>query len=111
MSAFSFRRFAILAVVLAMGVGIGVGLQRELAPRPEAVAAVSAPAEVSAPVPSDKAAQAEAPGAVEVRTTFDNNVYPSLLLSLAAADPAFTRCFTVEVTGMVKGQSYQLELG
>jgi hypothetical protein len=111
LNTFSFRRFAILVVVLAIGVGIGAGLDRLLTPRPTAVAPVSAalvllPAQAAPVRPAKPAADIT----VEVRATFDNNIYPSLLLSFAAADPAFTRCLTVAVTGAVKGQSYQLEL-
>jgi hypothetical protein len=110
LNTFSFRRFAILAVVLAIGVGIGVGLDHVLAPRPAAVAPVSAALVLPRPAAPVKADKPAADITLEVRATFDNNIYPSLLLSFAAADPAFTRCLTVAVTGAVKGQSYQLEL-
>ncbi len=110
MNTFSFRRFAILVVVLAIGVGIGAGLDRVLAPRPAAVAPVSAAVVLPLRAAPAQAAKPAADIALEVRATFDNNIYPSLLLSFAAADPAFSRCLTVAVTGAVKGQSYQLEL-
>ena len=110
MNTFSFRRFSILVVVLAIGVGIGAGLDQVLAPRPMAIAAVSAAVVIPQRAAPVRAAKPSAEVTVEVRATFDNNIYPSLLLSFAAADPAFTRCLTVAVTGAVKGQSYQLEL-
>jgi len=111
LNTFSFRRFAILVVVLAIGVGLGVGLDQVLSPRPTAVAPVSVAVALPAqPAPLAGAPQPAADTTLEVRATFDNNLYPSLLLSFAAADPAFTRCVTVAVTGAVKGQSYQLEL-
>jgi hypothetical protein len=110
LNTFSFRRFAILVMVLAIGVGIGAGLDHVLAPRPTAVAPVSAALVVPLQAAPARAAKPAADTTLEVRATFDNNIYPSLLLSFAAADPAFTRCLTVAVTGAVKGQSYQLEL-
>jgi hypothetical protein len=110
LNTFSFRRFAILVMVLAIGVGIGAGLDHVLAPRPAAVAPISAALVLPLPAAPGRAAKPAADITLEVRATFDNNIYPSLLLSFAAADPAFTRCLTVAVTGAVKGQSYQLEL-
>jgi len=111
LNTFSFRRFAILVMVLAIGVGLGAGLDHFLAPRPAAEPPVSAAMVLPAgATPSARAAKPAAELTVEVRATFDNNIYPSLLLSFAAADPAFTRCLTVAVTGAVKGQSYELAL-
>jgi hypothetical protein len=88
---------------------IGVGLERMLHPRtPEGPPASAAAVLVPRALPV-----AEKPIAalgLAVRTSFENNLYPSLLLSFAAADPAYTRCVTVAVSGAVKGQSYQLEI-
>jgi len=112
LNTFSFRRFAELVILLGLGVLIGVGLDRELRPRLTAPAPVSAA--IVAPAPVVTAAPEENPVAqlgLDLRTSFDNNVYPSLLLSFAAVDPVYTRCVTVLVTGAVKGQSYQIEIG
>lgn len=110
MKSFSFRRFAELVLLLGLGLAAGVALDRWLRPWPrQAITFVP----VTAPAPAAPAAPPAAPPAPEaiacsVATAFDNNLYPSLLLSFAAADPEYTRCVTVSVHGAVKGRAYQV---
>jgi hypothetical protein len=112
LSSFSFRRFAVLLVVLAIGVGIGAGLERAFNPplsAPEPVAPMPAP--VAAVVASPPPAAAPETLRCEVRMpTFANHLYPSLMLSCGSAYPEFTRNLTIAIHGATTGQPYQLQI-
>lgn len=83
-------------------------LERWLRPRPPPPAPVTATIVAPAALPKP---QAEAsPVTCEIRTSFENNLYPSLLLSFATADPEYTRCVSVSISGAETGKSYQLEI-
>ncbi|MGH7994716.1 MAG: hypothetical protein ACREFX_00015 [Opitutaceae bacterium] len=102
MKSFSFRRFCELLVLLGAGAVLGIVLDRGLRPRPPAVAAEPAPP----PAPAAKPAVLTC----ALRAAFTENVYPSLLLSFASADPEYERWFTVSVDGATPGRTYRIEI-
>jgi hypothetical protein len=108
LNSFSFRRFGELVLLLGLGFAAGVAMDRWLRPLPsQAVTFVPVTAPALAPSPPAPEAAA-GPLDCSVEASFDNNVYPSLLLSLAAADPEYSRCVTVMVKNAVKGRTYQI---
>src|SRR5580704_15630250 len=105
------RRFLIGFAILAIGIGIGVNFERwyvsltpaPAPPAPPPVASVSAPA--SSPAPAASTALGG-----QIFVSFEGNIYPSLLLSLGAADPELTRCLSLEVTHAPVGQVCRLTI-
>jgi hypothetical protein len=87
-------------LLMALGVRLGMYLERQRASPPPAVvaAAPSAPA----PAPPAPVAPAANP-ACEVAASFQNNLYPSLMLSFGVAYPEYTRCLTVALRNLPDG--------
>ncbi len=112
---FSFRRFLELVLLLGVGIAGGIAIDRWLRPWPEgrvAYVRMMAPAREAGPAPAaaEAAKEPDAPLECSLRSSFDNHLFPSLLLSFAAADPEYTRCLTVAIRGAVKGRSYRIQV-
>jgi hypothetical protein len=91
-------RYAVVPLLLlAAGVRIGMYIGRARA----APAAAPAPPPPPAPQPQPAAAPQAPPDAprLGIEASFQNNIYPSLLLSLGASYPEYTRCLSVTVSG------------
>lgn len=109
MNSFSLRRFLELLVLLGVGVALGAALDRWL--RPTVVVAAPEPSSESvSAVAAPRAAVVPGPLTCALDGAFSDNLYPSLLLSFATADPQYTRCFTVSVKGAVPGRTYKVEI-
>jgi hypothetical protein len=111
MERFSPRRFLVLVLILGIGVGIGAGLvllfrpiQVEPAPSPvvSAVAPAPPPAAPQPPPAESLACSASA--------WFQNNLYPSLMLSFGGLAPDFTHCLSVEIRNAPVGKPFQLRI-
>jgi hypothetical protein len=95
-------------LLLALGVRLGMFLEhRRDAPPPAPAAA--APAEEPAPAAAAKPPAGEAP-ACEMSASFQNNIYPSLMLSFGVAYPEYTRCLTISLRGLPAGGDLQLRI-
>jgi hypothetical protein len=109
---FSPRRFLVVLGILAVGMGIGVVLDRALMPRVTEVVSL-APAPEPKPPAAQPAAPEERPAstlACGASASFDNNLYPSLMLSLGVSSPGFARCLTVEVRNAPSGKPCQIRI-
>ena len=85
MERFSPGRFLVLVIVLGIGVGIGAGLESLFRPSP-----VAPPVRAPAPPVQAPPAPPAAPGAnlsCSVSATFQNNLFPSLMLSFGGLAP------------------------
>jgi len=88
-----FTRYVVVPLLLlAIGTRIGMSLARPKAAAP-LVAAVPAGPEPS-PEPEPTAAPS-GPVTCDVTASFQNNLYPSLMLSFGVAYPEYTRCLTL----------------
>ena len=109
MERFSPRRFLVLVLVLGIGVGIGASL--ELLFRPFRVEPPPAPvAAAPAPVPAAPKPPPAANLACSASVSFQNNLYPSLMLSFGGLAPDFTHCVTVEIRNAPVGKPCQLRI-
>jgi hypothetical protein len=109
MERFSPRRFLVLVLILGIGVGIGAGLEfmfgpSRAGPPPASVAA--------APTPPKAAPQSppEANLSCSASASFQNNLYPSLMLSFGGLAQDFTHCLTVEIRNAPAGKPCQLRI-
>jgi hypothetical protein len=76
-----------------------------------APAAPQAATPPAAPQPPDRAAQEPAPNpTLEMSGSFENNIFPSLLLSFAATYPEYSRGLTVSVRNLPAAGSLQLRI-
>ena len=86
-----------------MRIGISVEQMRQrAAQRPAQAPAPAAPAPPEQPAPAQ-------PPACELAASFQNNVYPSLILSFGAAYPEYARCLTVTFRGAPAGAILRIE--
>ena len=93
-------------LLLCAGIRIGMSLERA-ARRP--APAERAPPAPEAPSPAPEPAPAEHP-ACEVTGSFQNNLYPSLLLSFGTTYPEYARCLTVALRGLPASGDVELRL-
>ena len=100
-------------LLLALGIRIGMYIQQGRTPAP-APAPPPAPADPAAAPTGDAAAQAPSGPAArptcELAASFDDNIYPSLLISFAAAYPEYARCLTVTLRHLPSSASCQLRI-
>ncbi len=87
-------RYVIVPLLLVCaGIRIGMSVQRSARPAPATQAAAPAPrppeAEAAAPAPT-----------CELTGSFQDNIYPSLLLSFGTTYPEYTRCLTLALHGL-----------
>lgn len=111
-------RYAVVPLlILALGMRIGMFIERgRMAPAPtpprSPTAAAEAP-EGSAPTPppaAQGAPQAQGTPTCEITASFQNNVYPSLLLSFGVSYPEYARCLTVTLRNLPAAASLQLRI-
>lgn len=105
MSSFSFKRFILLVVLIAIGVGLGVLLQRYFSIKPPAESAETStkPRDLTL-VPRESLLHTEG------ESTFSNNLYPSLMLSFGVVAPEFVKCITVRIKNSEVGETYQIKI-
>jgi hypothetical protein len=87
---------------MALGVRLGISLERRRVarvPEPAAAERASPPAAAAAARPP----AGEAPSC-EMTASFQNNIYPSLMLSFGVAYPEYARCLTVNLHGLPAGE-------
>jgi hypothetical protein len=95
-------------LLLGLGVRLGMYLERSrMAAQAPAPAPVRPPVEVAREAPPRPVADRPT---CEVTGSFENNVYPSLLLSFAAAYPEYARCLTVALRNLPPAASCQLRI-
>jgi hypothetical protein len=87
---------------------MGIYLERrrqaqDPAPAPPVEAAPAEPAAVGP-------ASADAAPSCEMTASFQNNIYPSLMLSFGVAYPEYARCLTVSLRGLPSSGSLQLRI-
>jgi len=105
-------RYGIVPLLLvAVGIRIGMYLERSRLAAPAARPALAPPQPV-APAPQREAPQAAPAGrpTCEATGSFENNLYPSLLLSFAASHPKYSRWLTVAARGLPASGSLQLRI-
>ena len=106
-------RYAVVPLlILALGIRVGMFVERGRLPPPpvprRAAPAVAPQAETS-PGPAPAPANLEAP-TCEITGSFQNNIYPSLLLSFGVAYPEYTRCLTLTLRNLPQASSLQLRI-
>ncbi|HEY1848831.1 MAG TPA: hypothetical protein VGG37_06480 [Opitutaceae bacterium] len=96
-------------LLLAIGIRVGMYIQqgRMPAPAPTLPPAPAAPALEAAAEPTPGPA---ARPTCELAGSFDSNIYPSLLLSFAAAYPEYARCLTATLRNLPASASCQLRI-
>ena len=101
------RYLVLPLLILAAGVRIGMFIGKgRPAPSP-AVAAAQAPA---ANAPDEASSAEQAPVSCELSASFQNNIYPSLLLSFGAAYPEYLRCLSVGLHNLPERGTLQLRI-
>jgi len=103
-------RFVVVPLLLvSLGVRLGMYIEsRRPAPSPD-----QAPAVQAAPAPkpeSPQAPRAAAAPVCEMSGAFQNNIYPSLLLSFGVSYPEYARCLTVSLRDLPRSGSIQLRI-
>lgn len=100
-------RYVVVPLLLvAVGIRIGMQLERSRLPPPPAPAISPAAAP---PTPEPPPASPVAP-TCELTASFENNIYPSLLLSLGASYPEASRCLTIALHELPASGSFQLRI-
>jgi hypothetical protein len=103
----AFTRYVVIPLILvALGVLIGKGTHRgaEAPAGPGAGPAAEGPAQQTAPP------QPAAEAVVEASCSFQGNLYPSLMLSLAASYPEYARCLSFTLRNLPQGASVELRV-
>jgi hypothetical protein len=105
----------VVVPLLLLAIGIRIGMY--IGPRPLPAAAPApaprpAPAAEPAPAPQPEAAPKAAAAAptCEISSSFQNNIYPSLLLSFGVAYPEYSRCLTIELHNLPAAGQLQLRV-
>lgn len=97
-------------LLLAIGIRIGMYLERGRG------AALAAPVPAPARPPAEATPREAAPSApaarpsCELTGSFENNIYPSLLLSFAASYPEYGRCLTIALHNLPAAGLLQLRI-
>jgi hypothetical protein len=97
-------------LLLAAGIRIGMFIGPGRAPAPPAAQPVPAPRPAPTPAPEAQARVPAGPPTCEISAAFQNNIYPSLLLSFGTAYPEYARCLTVELRNLPAAGSLQLRV-
>jgi hypothetical protein len=100
-------------LLLALGTRLGMYIERGRTSRPQpgAAAARQAPAEPArAPSPSSLPATSQDAPTCELSGSFQNNIYPSLLLSFGVSYPEYARCLTVSLRNLPSSGALQLRI-
>lgn len=92
-------------LLLAAGVRLGMYMEERSAGRPPERATPAA----EAPAKAVQAA-AEPPPTCELAGSFQDNIYPSLMLSFGVAYPEYARCLTVSLRGLPPDRALQLRI-
>ncbi len=107
----AFTRFIVIPLlILFAGVRLGMLWQKHLtpAPAPAPVYPVNVdPLPVSAPPPPSPSPRRPT---VEVSGSFQNNLYPSLILSFGTAYPTYARCLAFRVYGATPSATLQVKV-
>jgi hypothetical protein len=93
----------LLAAGIRIGMYIGKGRPMEI-PVPAALP-LAPPVQVAALAPTEAA-----PPSCEIAGSFQNNIYPSLMLSFGTAYPEYSRCLTVALRNLPASGSLQLRI-
>ena len=102
------RYVVVPLLLLAIGTRLGMFLEHRRAALP-APGEVAAPLIAAASAPA-AAGPAEAPPACDLAASFQDNIYPSLMLSFGVAYPEYTRCLTVTVRHVPAAGAAQVRL-
>jgi len=102
------RRFLLPVLFGVIGIELGILLDHFFLWRRPAEAAAAAPAAPAAAATSPVIAPAGL--ACEASSSFDNNIYPSLVLSFGAAYPEYARCLTIVVSHAPVGKPCQIRI-
>ncbi len=105
-------RYGIVPLLLvAFGIRIGMYIDRGMTAAPPPVPAHARARLAEATVPHD-APPSAVPGRpiCEITGSFENNIYPSLLLSFAASYPEYARCLTIALRNLPVSGSFQLRI-
>lgn len=95
-------------LILAIGIRFGMYAERL---RPRAAPLADAPAAATPhPAPAAAAPAPVAAPTCELTATFQNNIYPSLMLSFGIAYPEYSRCLAVSLQGLPSSGELQLRL-
>jgi hypothetical protein len=101
-------RYAVVPLILvAVGVRIGMTLERG---RVAHAPMLERPAAAAEPTPAPTAPPSAASPTFEMTAAFQNNIYPSLMLSFGIAYPEYTRCLTIALHNLPTSGSVQLKV-
>jgi len=101
------RYLVVPLLLVALGVRLGMTLERSRTPHPQELERVAPGREPQAqPAPATPQAS---PG-FEMTASFQNNIYPSLMLSFGVAYPEYTRCLTLALHGLPGAGQVQLRV-
>jgi hypothetical protein len=103
------RRFTPALLCLVVGVEIGILVDHFLLWRKPAPSPVPAGVAVAAAV-GTATSPVRPSVAVDASASFNDNLYPSLLLSLGSAYPEYARCLTVVVSNVPEGRNCQVRV-
>jgi len=101
------RYLVVPLLLVALGVRLGMTLERSRAPHPQEPERSGQGREP--PAPAAPAAPQASPG-FEMTASFQNNIYPSLMLSFGVAYPVYTRCLTIALHGLQGAGQVQLRV-
>ncbi|HEY1849121.1 MAG TPA: hypothetical protein VGG37_07935 [Opitutaceae bacterium] len=93
--------------LLILAIGVRIGISVEQMRQRGATKAAAAPTPLP-PAPPVLLAPVQQP-TCELAASFQNNVYPSLILSFGAAYPEYARCLTATFRGAPAGASLRIE--
>jgi hypothetical protein len=103
-----FTRFAVIPLLLvAFGIRIGMTIERATQP---AAPRQAAPRAEDARAPAQAQAEPALSPTVEMTGAFENNIFPSLLLSFGAAYPEYSRGLTVTLRNLPTPAPLQLRI-
>jgi hypothetical protein len=104
------RNVVVPLLLLGIGIRIGMFIGRDRGAPAAAPAAPPPAAQAPAPTATPAPAAPDGPPVVELAGSFQNNIYPSLLLSFGAAYPEYSRCLSVSVRNLPSSGSLVLRI-
>jgi hypothetical protein len=104
-------RFGIVPLLLlAVGIRIGMYIGRPAAVAPAALPTAPLPAPVAVQTQPAPAEPDSAAPTCEMVCSFQNNIYPSLLLSFGVSYPEYARCLTIGLSNLPQAGTLQLRV-
>jgi hypothetical protein len=106
------RYLVVPLLLLAIGIRIGMYIERGMQQREpqRRQQALQEPSQPKAPSREAAAAEPRRAPTCEMSGSFQNNIYPSILLSFGAAYPEYARCLSIDLRNLPRSGSLQLRI-